>query len=279
MLAKQYIRMKNNQSLWSFPTLPNAKITKAQAAIESARLIKKLATIQDKLYGQNKYSVLIVLQGMDTSGKDSTVKRVFSGVNPAGCNVKSFKVPTTVEKAHHFLWRVNAVSPQKGMIQIFNRSHYEDILIPIVHNTLKEKQIAERCDEINAFEQGLINNNTILLKFFLNISHKEQLKRLETRRTKPNKRWKFQEDDIVDINKHNTYRKAYELIFDQCKKAAAWQIIPADKKWFKNYAILHHIVHILNDYHIEYPVLQLNQHNGTVPPVTINKPLHQKHKP
>ncbi len=253
--------MKKSESLSAQATLPTSKITKAKAAIESARLVKQLATIQDKLYGQNKYSVLIVLQGMDTSGKDSAVKRVFSGVNPAGCNVKSFKVPSTVEQAHHFLWRVNAACPQKGMIQIFNRSHYEDILMPIIHNTLNEKQITERCEEINAFERGLVQNGTILIKFFLNISYKEQVKRLETRRTTPNKRWKFQEDDIVDINKHSSYKKAYELIFDKCSQSESWQIIPADKKWFKNYVILHRIVKVLNNYTIEYPVLKLNQQN------------------
>ena len=243
--------------LSSISTLPSKKISKAKAAIENIRLIKKLSAIQDKLYAQQQYSVLIVFQGMDTAGKDGAVKHVFSGVNPAGCNVKSFKVPTIEEASHQFFWRINKTCPEKGMMQIFNRSHYEDVLIPMVNNTLTDKQIRERCKEINAFEKGLIENNTILLKFFLNISHKEQLRRLDARRTDPNKRWKFQKEDIVDIEKHTKYKKAYESIFERCSDAADWQIIPADKKWYKNYSILNSIVNELQKYDIAYPDLKL----------------------
>lgn len=249
--------MSHRIDLDSISTLPVEKISKWKAANKNIRLIKKLAAIQDKLYAQKQYSVLIVIQGMDTAGKDGAVKNVFSGVNPAGCNVKSFKVPTVEEASHHFLWRVSKECPQKGMIQIFNRSHYEDLLIPIINNSLPDKQFKERCNEINIFEKGLVKNDTILLKFFLNISHPEQLRRLDARKTDTNKRWKFQKEDIVDIKKHNKYKKAYESIFARCSDAEKWQIIPADKKWYKNYCILNFIVNRLENHKINYPDLKL----------------------
>lgn len=238
-------------------TLPTKKISKEKASSETARLIKILANIQDKLYAQKKYSVIIVLQGMDTAGKDGAVKNVFSGVNPGGCNVKSFKVPNLDESSHHFLWRVSKECPEKGMMEIFNRSHYEDILMPFVNNQFTENILKERCEEINAFEKGLIKNDTIFMKFFLHISHSEQLKRLDARKTDSSKRWKYQKEDIADIKKHNQYEKAYEFIFKQCSKPSSWIIIPADKKWYKNYFILSEIVNELKKYDIDYPDLKL----------------------
>ncbi len=249
--------MSHRISLSSIKTLPPKKITKAKVKSITFRLIKELAEIQDKLYAQKKYSVLIVLQGMDTAGKDGAVKHVFSGVNPAGCNVKSFKVPTSEEISHEFLWRINKECPAKGMIQIFNRSHYEDLLIPKVNKQLSDKSLKERIHEINAFEKGLVKDNTILMKFFLNISHEEQLKRLKSRKNDPHKRWKFQKEDVVDIGKHDKYKNVYQLLLNKCATAKPWQIIPADKKWFKNYMILNSIVLELNKYDINYPVLKL----------------------
>jgi len=248
--------MARNIHLSATSTLPDEKISKEEATIENEKLIQKLSQIQDKLYAQGKYAVLIILQGMDTAGKDSAVKHVFSGVNPAGCNVRSFKVPTAIEAAHHFLWRINKECPQKGRIHIFNRSHYEDLLIPITNNLLKEEKLKVRCEEINIFERGLINDNTILLKFFLNVSHKEQLKRLEERRDDPDKRWKYSKEDGIDIAKHTKFKKAYEFVFENCSEACEWKIIPADKKWFKNYAILKEVVKKLGKYKIEYPELK-----------------------
>lgn len=245
-----------HKRLSNLSTLPTKKIDKAKAASEVIRLITRLSEIQDKLYAQSKYAVLIVLQGMDTSGKDSAVKHVFSGVNPAGCNVKSFKVPGSEEASHHFLWRINKECPQKGMIKIFNRSHYEDILVPSINKTLSNDQIKERCREINEFERGLVNDNTILIKFFLNISHEEQLQRLEERMTDPDKNWKLTEEDSIDIDKHMSYSKVYENIFARCSEVEKWHIIPADKKWYKNYAILDHIVNTLEKFDIEYPAIK-----------------------
>ena len=242
--------------LSAISTLPKEKISKEDAAIENASLIEKLVIIQNKLYAQQKYSVLIVLQGMDTAGKDSAVKNVFSGVNPAGCDVTSFKAPTTEEAAHHFLWRISKECPKKGKIQIFNRSHYEDILVPIVNKTANSKLIKGRCKEINAFEKGLIRDNTILFKFYLHISHKEQLERLSSRKTEEHKRWKYQKEDVIAISKHKEYRKAYEVVFKHCSEVP-WHIIPADIKWYKNYRILKNIVDELEKYDINYPKIKL----------------------
>ncbi len=247
--------MKNQIHLKKISTLPNLNITKEKAEIEMIKLTKKLAQIQDKLYAQNKYSVLIILQGMDTAGKDSAVKHVFSGVNPAGCNVKSFKAPSSQEGSHHFLWRISKECPVKGMIKIFNRSHYEDILTPLIHDKMSKESLNERCKEINAFEKGLINDYTIYLKFYLHISHAEQLNRLEARKTDSTKNWKYQKNDVKEIAKHDNFKNAYEFIFKKCSEKAKWNIIPADKKWFKNYLILKTIIEHLEKYKIIYPKL------------------------
>jgi PPK2 family polyphosphate:nucleotide phosphotransferase len=249
--------MSHRIRLARIPTLPTKKISQAEAETENIHLIEKLSRIQNKLLAQKKYAVLIVLQGMDASGKDGAVKHVFSGVNPAGCNVKSFKIPTEEEASHHFLWRIIKACPEKGMIQIFNRSHYEDILMPVINKTLSKKMIKERCEEINVFERGLIKNNTILLKFYLHVSHKEQLKRLQDRKIDEHKRWKYQKEDIIAISKHKEYKKVYESIFKHCSEDAPWEIVPADNKWYKNYYILRTIVKELEKYDIHYPRLKL----------------------
>ncbi|MFA9213921.1 MAG: PPK2 family polyphosphate kinase [Candidatus Methylacidiphilales bacterium] len=235
------------------PTYPTEKISKLKAKQKMIALTETLILIQDKLFAQQKYKVLIILQGMDTAGKDSAVKHVFYGVNPAGCDVQSFKAPTQEELAHHFLWRINNYCPSKGMIQIFNRSQYEDVLIPLMNETLTKSQLAERCNEINNFETGLINNDTILIKFFLHISQNEQSKRLAERKTNITKKWKYQKSDVKDIANHNEFLEAYQFVFKHCSKPTNWFVVPADKKWYKNYFILDKIVKTLQDYKIEYP--------------------------
>jgi PPK2 family polyphosphate:nucleotide phosphotransferase len=249
--------MSGKINLDSISTVPSDGFNKENIEKENEVLIKKLSDIQNKLYAQRKFAVLIVLQGMDASGKDGAVKNVFSGVNPAGCMVKSFKSPNEEELGHHFLWRINKNCPEKGMIQIFNRSHYEDILVPAVLGNLTEKKILARCEEINAFEKGLTDDNTIILKYYLHVSHEEQLKRLEDRKTDLHKRWKYQKEDIAAIAQHHEYKKVYENIFENCSNAVPWKIIPADKKWYKNYAILKTIVEDLTSYPIDYPIVKL----------------------
>lgn len=245
--------MSHTIKLSEVSTKPPAKVTKLEIRKKMTSLLEELSEIQEKLYAQHAFSVLIVLQGMDTSGKDSAVKQVFTGVNPAGCNVTSFKAPTVIEQDHHFLWRISNACPQKGMIQIFNRSHYEDILVPYVQQTLSEKKLKERCEEINVFEKGLVASNTIIIKFFLHVSQDAQLERLEERKVNPRKHWKYNKQDIIDIDKHKKYAKAYQFIFDHDSTVSPWNIIPADKKWYKNYCILNHIVETLQPYHFAFP--------------------------
>ncbi len=245
--------MKKRIILNDISTLPVEKITEEETDKETKPLIDKLSKLQSKLYAQRKYAVLIVLQGMDAAGKDSAVKHVFSGVDPTGCNVKAFKVPTVQEAAHHFLWRINNACPEKGMTQIFNRSHYEDILVPFVSKSIPDELIKERCEEINMFERGLIKDNTIIFKFYLHVSHKEQVKRVEERKTDEHKRWKYQKADIIAVRKHKEYKKAYNFVFEYCNKDVPWQIVPADKKWYKDFYILRAIVNELEKYDIHYP--------------------------
>lgn len=249
--------MSEKINLNSIPTIPSDKIDKSSIEKENESLLERLSEIQNKLFAQKKFAVLIILQGMDASGKDGAVKNVFSGVNPAGCMVKSFKAPSEEEQSHHFLWRINKYCPEKGMIQIFNRSHYEDILVPMVNNSMTDKDMKFRCEEINAFEKGLMHDQTIILKYYLHVSHEEQLKRLEDRKTDLQKRWKYQKEDIAAIAQHNDYKKVYESIFENCSESVPWKLIPADKKWYKNYAILKSIVEELEAYPIDYPVLKL----------------------
>ena len=249
--------MSKKIKLTDISTSPEEKITKEEAAKESIKLSEKLDEIQNKLFAQKKYDVLIVLQGMDASGKDSAVEHVFSGVNPAGCRVKSFKAPTEEEKAHHFLWRISKECPEKGMIQIFNRSQYEDILVPAVNKSIDDKLIKARCEEINCFEKGLVRNDTIVMKFYLHVSQKEQEERLQARKTNEYKRWKYQKEDVHAISQHDDFAKVYEYIFEHCAEAALWNIIPADKKWYKNYSILNGIVQELEKYEIHYPKVDL----------------------
>lgn len=249
--------MSKKIKLSAIATEPTEDIDKQESKKVRIKLTEKLKEIQSKLYAQKKFDVLIILQGMDTSGKDSAVKHVFSGVNPAGCRVKSFKAPTEEEKAHHFLWRISKETPEKGMIQIFNRSQYEDILVPTIDHLVDDKIIKARCEEINSFEAGLILNNTIVMKFYLHISHKKQVEKLQERKTNEYKRWKYQKEDIVAIDKHDDFAKIYQYIFEHCSEAAPWRIIPADKKWYKNYAILNEIVQELEKYEIHYPKVDL----------------------
>jgi PPK2 family polyphosphate:nucleotide phosphotransferase len=244
-------------SLSEISTFPEKKLRKEKVLKKNEELIRKLSNIQNRLYAQKKYAVLIIIQGMDASGKDGAIKSVFSGVNPAGCNVKSFKEPTPEEEAHHFLWRVNKECPAKGMMMIFNRSHYEEILEPAVKNEKSDKLIKERCEEINAFEKGLSNDNTIIFKFYLHVSHSEQLKRLKERKTDEHKRWKYQKKDISAIAKHKEYKEIYESIFRHCSDIVPWHIIPSDKNWYKNYCILNILVDKLEKYDIKYPVISL----------------------
>ena len=214
----------------------------------------KLAELQELLYASQSKALLVVLQGMDTAGKDGTISHIFSGVNPQGCDVAAFKVPTSLEARHDFLWRVHAQVPPRGMINIFNRSHYEDVLSPRVHKLITLKEVRRRFEEINEFEAMLHDNDVVILKFFLHISHKEQQARLQSRIDDPAKHWKLAEADFRERLFWPQYAQAYnDLIAATSKKNAPWFVIPADHKWYRNVAISQIIVDTMRTLKLKYP--------------------------
>jgi len=229
-----------------------SKLTKTYANKELKFLHKQLYSLQNLFYAEGKHSLLIILQGMDTSGKDGTIRHVFSCVNPQGCNIKSFKSPTAEEQLHDFLWRINTNLPERRMIQIFNRSHYEDVLFPVVHKLIEKKELQERYNVINNMEKHLKDNNTIILKFYLHISQKEQKGRLKKRLTIPEKRWKHDPKDEKESEKWKQYLDAYQNAFEQCSKACPWIIVPADDKWYRTYLVAKIIVKTLENLKMKY---------------------------
>jgi len=236
---------------------PPKNLKKEVGIKKTEKLLQEMAELQNLLFAQKKYSVLIILQGMDASGKDGTIKKVFSGINPMGCNVKAFKAPTEEEKAHDFLWRVHQHVPEKGMIHIFNRSHYEDVLIQRVHKWIDRKTVQRRFEDINHFERLLQDdNNTTVLKFFLHISKEHQIKSLTERLDDKTKRWKYSVDDIKEREYWGDYMKAYESVFKHCGKAIPWNIVPANHNWYKEYFVAKIIVDALRKMDLKYPVVQ-----------------------
>jgi PPK2 family polyphosphate:nucleotide phosphotransferase len=223
-------------------------------------LHKKMFSLQHLFYANNSKSMLIVFQGMDTSGKDGTIRHVFSCVNPLGVHANSFAEPCDKERMHDFLWRIYQKLPEKGRIQIFNRSHYEDILVPTVHRTLNRKLIERRYDYINSFEQQLEDNGTVILKFYLHISIDEQRKRLKKRLTDPIKKWKYKVSDSEESEKWDEYIRTYENILNRCSAGIPWQVIPADEKWYRNYRVATAIVNKLESLEMKYPVETNQRH-------------------
>ncbi len=224
----------------------------AEPVLEKHRA--QLDALQEVFYASQQKALLIVLQGMDTGGKDGTIRHIFSGVNPQGCDVSAFKVPTALESRHDFLWRVHAQVPQRGMIGVFNRSHYEDVLSPVVHGVVSGKEARRRMDDINQFEAMLVDNDVVVLKFFLHISHAEQTQRLQARIDSPDKRWKLSYSDFEERKFWGKYVDAYELIFEHTsKKHAPWFIIPADHKWYRNVAVSQIVVDAMQGLKLKYP--------------------------
>ncbi|MBK8275515.1 MAG: polyphosphate kinase [Nitrospira sp. UW-LDO-01] len=227
---------------------------KAKAKAETAKLIARLDGLQERLYANATRSLLIVLQGMDTSGKDGTIKSVMSGVNPQGCKVVGFKGPSKDELAHDFLWRVHREVPPKGYIGIFNRSHYEDVLITRVHGWVSDKVVKRRFDQIKEFEELLTENGTAILKLFLHISKDEQKERLEARIADPEKRWKWNSGDLEERKLWEDYLKAFEdVISATSTDCAPWYIVPANRKWYRNLVVAERIVNVLEDMKLKTP--------------------------
>ncbi len=221
---------------------------KEEAADRTEHLRQKLDTLQERLYAEGRRAVLVVLQGVDTGGKDGIIRHVISGVNPQGCIITSFKTPTPVEKAHDFLWRIHAACPPRGYIGIFNRSHYEDVLITRVHGWITDKEAEHRLRQIRDFEKTLTNNGTRILKFFLHISKEEQKKRLLARLDNPDKRWKFGLQDLKERRHWKAYQKAYEEALSATStEEAPWFVVPANHKWYRNLVVADRLVHALED--------------------------------
>ncbi len=227
---------------------------KDEAKDRFKELNKRLEALQETLYAQGKHKVLIVLQAMDTGGKDGTIRHVFDGVNPQGVRVVPFKAPTALELAHDYLWRVHAHTPARGEMVIFNRSHYEDVLVVRVHNLVPESVWSRRYDHINAFEKLLADEGTTILKFYLHISKGEQKERLQARLDDSSKHWKFSVGDLAERKLWPQYRAAYEAVLSRTSTEwAPWYIVPADKKWYRNLVISEVLVKTLEGLDLHYP--------------------------
>lgn len=234
---------------------------KSAAADETLKLVDRLDHLQQVLYAEHKRSVLIVLQGMDAAGKDGTIQHVMSGVNPQGCVVTSFKQPSSLEMDHDFLWRIHQAVPRRGMMGIFNRSHYEDVLVVRVHDLVGKDVWQKRYEQINQFEGLLVQNGTTILKFFLHISKDEQKKRFEARHNDPDKNWKSSPSDESERKYWDDYQAAYEDVLAKCSEPEApWFVIPSNRKWFRNLAISQIVVDALERMDLKYPT-----HENTKP--------------
>lgn len=219
-----------------------------------ANNIKRLAELQEVLYAEGKHALLLVLQAMDAGGKDGTIRSIMSGINPQGVSVTSFKAPTAEELAHDFLWRIHKAVPPRGMIGLFNRSHYEDVLIVRVKKLVPPRVWQARYDHINHFEQLLVDSGVTILKFYLHISKEEQRERLQARLDQPNKRWKFNPIDLGERERWDDYQQAFEDVFEKCSpKIAPWYIVPANKKWYRNVVISETIIKTLEGLDMKYP--------------------------
>ena len=228
--------------------------TKKEALRKIEKLREQISDMQMRLYAEHQRSLLICLQGQDASGKDGVVRHVIGSMNPEGCRVVNFKEPTKEELDHDFLWRIEHQMPRKGEVVIFNRSHYEDVLIVRVHDLVPKSIWSRRYKQINDFEQRQLANGTHILKFFLHISKEEQLERFEQRLDDPAKRWKISEADYTEREYWEEYEKAYEEVFAKCNSTAApWFLIPADHKWFRDLAISEIIVAALEALKIQVP--------------------------
>lgn len=260
-----------NHLVADFDTTFTAGVSKQDAKEQLARDVEKLAELQDMLYAQDRYSVLVIFQAMDAAGKDGTIKHVMSGINPQGCQVYSFKQPSAEELDHDYLWRISRSLPERGRIGIFNRSQYEDVLIDKVHpeiilsSKLPGIKSLEDIDtdfwkrryrQINDFERYLTENGTVILKFFLNVSKEEQKKRFLERLNDPAKNWKFSSSDIAERKFWDDYMNAYaDVLTETSTEVAPWYVVPADNKWFMRYAVGRIICERMKQLDLHYPKL------------------------
>ena len=244
-----------NYDLDTISTRAPKDLSKEDIKTETLKLTVELDELQNKLYAEGKWSLLVILQGMDASGKDGAVKHVFSSVNPQGIEVKSFKAPTKKELSFDFLWRVHKHTPPKGKIQIFNRSHYEDVLVTRVLGLTDDEKAKERFKIINSFEKLLQDRGTQIIKFYLHISEAEQLERFQERLNNPRKHWKYNPNDLRSASRWPEYRQYYQEVFENCGPDIPWTIVPSDQNWYKKYIIAKEIVETLRSLNMKYPGL------------------------
>jgi PPK2 family polyphosphate:nucleotide phosphotransferase len=245
---------KVDLSKWNPNDTGEFKGGKQAGLAEVGKLTTRLGELQELLYAEGKHKVLVVLQAMDTGGKDGTIRRVFSGVNPQGVHVVSFKVPTPEELAHDFLWRIHKVVPGKGEMTIFNRSHYEDVLVVRVHNLVPPEVWQQRYDQINEFERLLAETGTTILKFYLHIDLDEQKERLQARLDDPTKHWKFRLGDLRERKRWPDYMAAYEEALSKTSTPyAPWYIVPANRKWYRDLVISSILVETLESLDMKFP--------------------------
>ena len=234
-------------------TAPPKSIKKEATKKKLEQLKIRINDLQNLLYAENKHSLLVILQGMDASGKDGLVRHVFGAMNPVGCRIFAFKKPSEEEMRYDFLWRIHKVVPPKGMTHVFNRSHYEDVVAQKVHRWVDGDTIKQRYHRINEFEKLLVENGTIIFKFYLHISKEEQIKRLQDRMSDPAKMWKYNEEDIKERGFWDKYMNAYELAFNHCSENGKWNIIPADANLYNEYLVAEKIVSELESLKMKFP--------------------------
>lgn len=220
----------------------------------TVKLCERIGELQELLHANARHALLILLQGMDTSGKDGAARHVLEFVNPAGVETASFKAPSTLERAHDYLWRIHQAVPRYGNIGVFNRSHYEDVLVVRVMKLQPERVWRARYDQINAFEKHLAENRVILLKFFLHLGKEEQAERLKARLADPRKNWKFETGDLVMRRKWPQFQRAYEEALNRCSTSwAPWHVVPADRKWYRDYVIARTVVDAMENLKLKWP--------------------------
>ena len=243
--------------LSNIPTIAPKEINKKRAEIKTLDLARKIGDLQHKIYAEGKHSLLIVLQGMDASGKDGIIKTVFANCNPSGIDAYAFKKPTTEEFAHDFLWRCHKQTPRKGNVMIFNRSHYEDILIQRVHKWISEDHVNKRMAAINAFEELLqFDNNTTVVKFYLHLSKERQREKLQERIDDPLKQWKHNDGDWVEHEHWDDYMLCFEDAINRSN--IPWHIIPCDQRWYRNYVVAQKVFEIMEALNPQLPLIIRN---------------------
>ena len=239
---------------------------KEEGRAKLLELNDRLEVLQELLWGEGRNRVLVVIQAMDAGGKDGTVRRVFEGVNPTGVRVESFKKPSSLELAHDYLWRVHQVVPGDGELVIFNRSHYEDVLVVRVMDLVSKKRWKKRYDHIVAFEQMLADEGTTIIKLFLHISRDEQRERLQARLDEPDKNWKFDPGDLVPRARWDDYQRAFEEALERTStEDAPWYIVPADRKWYRNLAVSEILIQTLENLDMAYPPAPDDIRTMTIP--------------